>query len=205
MNPSQRFNARVIKNKDYQAMPWKNGLGTSYEIFSQENIFRLAIADIKEIGPFSKYTGYDRWITLADELKSPFEIRSDSTQHYITFGKVIKFSGDAETSVTRLEKPSQDLNLLFKRGKGKADLLTLQAGTKPKSLELESDITLFVFLNGSSKIQIFPGEIILNCNKGDTLLIEDNNALSNKNDPICVLLEPKNKVALAIAELTASH
>ena len=60
---------RILRSSDYQRMPWKNGGGTTTEIWKAaspagEMLWRLSIADVASDGPFSEFPGIDRWIMV---------------------------------------------------------------------------------------------------------------------------------------------
>lgn len=57
----------VRRRADHRRVPWKNGLGVTYEVAKSEGSdfdWRLSFADVERPGPFSTFPGVDRIITL---------------------------------------------------------------------------------------------------------------------------------------------
>ena len=106
-----------------RVMPWKNGGGTTREIYAHPpgaaNFdWRLSIADIASDGPFSRFDGYARSIMLLEgtgmHLTSandgiPFDVRVDAPF------RVVDFDGGAATSCRLLAGPVRDLNIMSAR------------------------------------------------------------------------------------------
>ena len=60
---------QVLKLYDYQKMPWKNGLGSTFEIARQSSLakgdfdWRVSMADVENDGDFSYFEGKKRIIS----------------------------------------------------------------------------------------------------------------------------------------------
>lgn len=117
---------RVIRAANYQAVPWKNGLGTTHEILKhpesvEDFIYRLSIAEVTQSCAFSAFPGYDRTITLLDG--DGFELRfADGGTHALDSRHApFHFDGGMSVSCTVTGGPSKDLNLMVRREAARAD------------------------------------------------------------------------------------
>jgi len=111
---------RVLTPEDYRVMPWKNGGGTTTEIWKAASpdgavLWRLSIADVASDGPFSEFPGIDRWIMVIDG--KGMELTVDGQAHRMSdpFAP-LAFSGDAKTTCRLLAGPIRDFNLMVSRG-----------------------------------------------------------------------------------------
>jgi environmental stress-induced protein Ves len=111
---------RVLRPADYVAMPWKNGGGTTTEIWKAAApdgavLWRLSIADVASDGPFSEFPGIDRWIMVIDG--KGMELTDDGQAHRMSdpFAP-LAFSGDARTACRLIAGPIRDFNLMVARG-----------------------------------------------------------------------------------------
>ncbi|MBA2319595.1 MAG: HutD family protein [Deltaproteobacteria bacterium] len=60
---------QVVRAADHRSVPWKNGGGTTVEIAVSPGtpfLWRASLARVEADGPFSDFTGYDRWLVLLD-------------------------------------------------------------------------------------------------------------------------------------------
>lgn len=117
------------------ATPWKNGGGSTREIACwppgagfDDFLWRASIASIASDGPFSRFIGVDRVITLLDG--SGVHLHGDGVDHrldrpLVPFG----FSGDLQIASTMLGGPSSDFNVMSRRGRLRATLRVLHAHT----------------------------------------------------------------------------
>jgi environmental stress-induced protein Ves len=119
----------IIAKSKYREMPWKNGLGTTFEIDRVGDrpghfVWRLSQAEIAATAPFSLYPGFDRLLTV---LSGPGlllnEFRLDPL---IPF----HFKGEAEINCQRIDGKAEtvrDLGLIFDR-----ELIYVEAGDTAK-------------------------------------------------------------------------
>jgi environmental stress-induced protein Ves len=117
---------RILRSAAYQAVPWKNGQGTTREILKHPDgaadfIYRLSIAEVTQSGPFSAFPGTDRIIMLLDG--GGFDLTfADGRTHALTSRHApFCFDGGVSATCTVAGGPSQDLNLMVRRGAAKAD------------------------------------------------------------------------------------
>lgn len=90
-------------------MPWKNGRGTTLEIFKIEDLFRISQAKISEDGTFSLFPGMDRWILV---LEGEGIVLNGKT---LKSFEPYKFSGDDQSHASLLKTEVQDFNVMVKR------------------------------------------------------------------------------------------
>jgi hypothetical protein len=100
-------------------MPWANGKGTSYEIASDRNesdnwSWRVAIAPVKENGPFSVLPGIDRELVVLEGNGMVLDVDGESIE--CLPGRVVRFSGDSMTFARLVDGPVVDLGLMTVRG-----------------------------------------------------------------------------------------
>ena len=106
---------RIIRFSELQQTPWKNGGGITREIAVARAgdclIWRLSIADVGVDGPFSKFNGLQRILTVIAgrgmELISPHEtLQAD-------YAVPVRFDGGWDTQSKLKDGPLRDLNLIY--------------------------------------------------------------------------------------------
>ena len=110
---------RVQRFSEHHAMPWANGLGTSYEVASDRNVdgvwtWRVAIAPVVLDGPFSVMPGVDRELVVIEGNGMVLNIDDESVR--CMPGQVVRFSGDSVTIARLVDGPAVDLGLMTVRG-----------------------------------------------------------------------------------------
>jgi environmental stress-induced protein Ves len=123
---------RLLKPVDYVRMPWKNGGGMTTEIVAYPSgatladfDWRLSVADVAADGPFSRFSGVDRILTLLSgagivlsgggqptELRAPYE--------------PCEFSGDDEIRGALVAGPVRDLNLMLRRDRVRGRIVVVR-------------------------------------------------------------------------------
>lgn len=127
---------RHIPYSLFKLMPWKNGRGTTLEIFKFEDKFRISQAKISEAGPFSQFPGMDRFITVL------------SGDGIILNGKelgplnVHKFSGDENSFAELIGGEVEDFNVFVKREWGEA---RVEIKIKKQELNIKADVQTFIY------------------------------------------------------------
>jgi environmental stress-induced protein Ves len=109
---------RVQRFGEHRAMPWANGLGTSYEVASDRNAdgewtWRVAIAPVVEEGPFSVMPGVDRELVVIEGNGMVLEVDGESVECLPS--RAIRFSGDSITFARLVDGPVVDLGLMTVR------------------------------------------------------------------------------------------
>ncbi len=110
---------RVQRFGEHRAMPWANGLGTSYEVASDRNVdgvwtWRVAIAPVVLDGPFSVMPGVDRQLVVINGEGMTLSIDGEIVECHP--GQVVRFSGDSVTIARLVDGPVVDLGLMTVRG-----------------------------------------------------------------------------------------
>lgn len=113
--------------------PWKNGGGDTRELASwppgaglESFDWRVSIATIAASGPFSVFTGVDRTIMLLQGDGVHLRSRDGHLDHRLDRPfQPFAFSGDVALDCTLLGAASSDLNLMTRRGGGRAALKVL--------------------------------------------------------------------------------
>lgn len=161
---------RILRSSDYQSMPWKNGGGTTTEIWKAAGpdgaiLWRLSIADVAADGPFSDFPGIDRWIMVVQGKGMELSISDLGTKRIEKLFEPLAFSGDAKTGCKLVDGPIRDFNLMVARNHAKGDLqvVTLSAG---ETRTFDREVAALHVLDGSIEIA---GDI---ASAGDTLLSE---------------------------------
>ncbi|MDA0298447.1 MAG: HutD family protein [Actinobacteria bacterium] len=110
---------RVQRFGEHRAMPWANGLGTSYEVASDRSVdgvwtWRVAIAPVVLDGPFSVMPGVDRELVVIEGNGMVLEVDGESVE--CLSAQVARFSGDSTTFARLVDGPVVDLGLMTVRG-----------------------------------------------------------------------------------------
>jgi uncharacterized protein len=106
---------RIIRFTDLQQTPWKNGAGITREIATvrvgDALIWRLSIANVGVDGPFSKFDGLSRILTVIEgrgmELISP-----DGTLQ-ADYAVPVSFDGALDIRSRLKDGPLRDFNLIY--------------------------------------------------------------------------------------------
>lgn len=140
-------NVIIIKQAEYQRMPWKNGLGETLEIQRNEDEnglrFRISQASVVEDGVFSDFSGLHRTLVLLSGEGMSLEHKSGSKRQLNTLNKPLdmaRFSGGDETHATLKNGKIEDLNIMVRDTDTQAKV---QACTAPCTLSFSSNDTLF--------------------------------------------------------------
>jgi uncharacterized protein len=160
---------RIIRFTDLQQTPWKNGGGITREIAiaraGDALIWRLSIADVGVDGPFSKFEGLSRILTVIEgrgmELISP-----DATLQ-ADYGVPVSFNGALEIQSRLKDGPLRDLNLIYDPSFCTGHAQVILTASKHTIDAKRGQIVALHCIAGTVAL----GEIAL-LHKGDTALIE---------------------------------
>lgn len=135
-------------------MPWKNGGGTTLELFCLRNpqneiLFRLSSADVKQDGPFSIFPNIERILFLISgnglKLKFPdFDLTMSTPQTPITF------AGEEIIHCELINGACTDFNIMTDRRFGSAEL-EIKNIKKEEKLVFE-DGMLFIYFPQHKKL-----------------------------------------------------
>ena len=111
---------KLLGSSDYRVMPWKNGGGTTTELFaagSEPDGFdwRVSIATVASDGPFSRFEGYDRHIVCIDG--NGFDLRGGPVGEIAVLPDLVprSFSGDWHIFGRLRSGACRDFNLIARR------------------------------------------------------------------------------------------
>jgi environmental stress-induced protein Ves len=151
------MSGRILTSANYQRMPWKNGGGTTTEIWKAaapagQMLWRLSIADVASDGPFSEFPGIDRWIMVISGKGMELKIDGLGTKRLDHPFEPLFFPGDAKTDCTLIDGPIRDFNFMIARsfGQGTLQVSRLTAG---KAAPLGENTAAIHILAGSAEIE----------------------------------------------------
>ena len=146
------MNMHFFSSAALPATPWKNGGGTTQEIVCWPQgagldsfDWRISIAQIASNGPFSAFAGIDRVITLLSGAGVHLSSQDGSVNHQLNQAlQPFAFSGDVALDCDLLGGPSQDFNVMTRRGRIRANVSIHRAG----ALQLRSPHGLLLARSG---------------------------------------------------------
>jgi environmental stress-induced protein Ves len=109
---------KVLSSSHYVKKPWKNGQGTTQEIIAwpsgtEDYLWRLSMADLKESGAFSLFPDHNRILVLIDGEA----VGLDQAGNYIELPLMTPHTFDGSINTYAYVKtPGRDFNLILKKG-----------------------------------------------------------------------------------------
>ena len=133
MNPEASSDLHRFDRRTLQAMPWKNGGGVTREIVCQPPgagldafDWRVSIAHIASDGPFSRFEGVDRVITLLEGAGVQLSSSDGAVAHRLaTPWQPFAFAGEADIDSRLLGGPCDDFNVMTRRERCRASVSVL--------------------------------------------------------------------------------
>lgn len=147
---------KLLKAQDYTKMPWKNGAGLTEEVIKVTDnnvdnfLWRISIADIKEDGAFSSFTGYQRIISVLEGNGMVLEVDGKLSRPLSTFDP-FAFKGESEVSCKLLKGALRDFNLIYNPLAVAANLQWIVNEQPTRILTSAKDIVLF---NAGDKVTV---------------------------------------------------
>ena len=138
---------RKLTDKDFKVMPWKNGKGSTTELYridvGAEMAFRVSTAKIEHSSPFSDFSGYDR--TLVNLGPSSMQLMIDG-QDVRTLAELehIHFDGGAKAR-GEVHEPCDDLNVFCRKDQFFASTI-VRSLKKPEFIPLLPDSGWLIFV-----------------------------------------------------------
>ncbi len=163
---------RIIAKSEYSGMPWKNGGGTTSEVFADyvsPGVFnwRVSIADVNSSGPFSNFAGYERHIMVLTGRGMDLGFGGGKRMELARL-RPVTFSGDSSVVGVLKDGPVQDFNLMVRRDFG-VGRLVVRSLTQPSTFASEETHLIYVLASSGGATQdglaagdsllIAPGEI----------------------------------------------
>ena len=134
MKPDTLFDLHFFDRRTLPAMPWKNGGGITREIVCQPPDagldafdWRVSIAHIASDGPFSRFAGVDRVITLLEGAGVHLASGDGAVAHRLaTPWQPFAFAGEADIDSRLLDGPCDDFNVMTRRERCRASVSVLR-------------------------------------------------------------------------------
>ena len=138
---------RILTKIDFKQMPWKNGRGSTTEIYRWDRdghlIFRVSSAMVSDNGPFSDFSGYDRTLvnlgpgamTLQHDVGNRIELQPFGVTH---------FDGGVKTEGA-VTQPCRDLNVFCANGVLSASTFVRQL-PKPEFVPIPPTTGLLIYV-----------------------------------------------------------
>ena len=121
-------NVTLIPATEYRRERWKNGLGWTREVLRwplgpDDWDWRISIAEVDKGGPFSSFPGVERELVLlsGEGMRLNFE-DGEIVDLHPPHGRH-RFAGERALEAELLAGPTQDFNLMWRRGRVEASLL----------------------------------------------------------------------------------
>lgn len=118
---------KSYSKEDYRKMLWKNGGGTTTELYrypiNSNFVIRLSCAEVKQDGPFSLYEGYDRYLVIT--AGEGCFLNLEDQKITLTKDKPFSFAGEVSIHCELIQGPIKDFNVIIDRGWGEAHLKVL--------------------------------------------------------------------------------
>ena len=113
---------RLIPASNYRRMRWKNGLGETAEIAISPPgaaldafVWRISLARIETSGPFSRFPGIDRTLTLIDGAGFRLAVDEHPPVELTPRSAPYTFRGESAVAASLLAGPVTDLNVMTRR------------------------------------------------------------------------------------------
>lgn len=129
---------RLLRAHTHRAMPWKNGGGVTHEIAvwpegagMEDFTARLSMAEVAANGPFSRFDGVDRVLTLIEGAGIALAFTGGGEVALTPGAAPFAFPGEAAVTGRLIAGPILDLNVMVRRGRATARVERLSAGQTP--------------------------------------------------------------------------
>ena len=121
---------QVVHLSSIAATAWKNGGGTARDLLmwppTSSWSVRVSVAEITRDGPFSDYTGFDRWFTVLQGTGVALQLGSDRWEQRLG-APPLRFDGALAPMCWLLDGATSDLNLLVRRDAGRGSMAIAHA------------------------------------------------------------------------------
>ena len=192
----------IVRFADCQPSPWKNGGGITRQLLihpAAANLddftLRVSVADVDSDGPFSRFDGIDRTLTLLQGAGLQLQ-RDDAplaTLHVDS--PLLQFAGEWPISSRRLAGKVRDFNIMTRRSQCRHRAERLQLDGEQT---LTHDGPLLLFLAQGDAVTVKNDNAGATLQPFDLLWLEHAGTLQLRSDSACQLL-------LAHVEFTGEH
>jgi uncharacterized protein len=160
---------RIIRFLELRQVPWKNGGGITREIAvswaGDSLIWRLSMADVAVDGPFSKFDGLQRILTVIEG--NGMELTNPNGRLQADYGVPVHFDGALDIQSRLKDGPLRDLNLIYDPALCEGDVAVI-AGNSTRLLRAATE-QIYAIHCVAGKISVNETELL---QIGDTALIE---------------------------------
>jgi environmental stress-induced protein Ves len=117
---------RILRASDYRRVPWRNGGGETLEILvhpagaGMDFEWRVSMAPVTEAGPFSRFPGVDRVLTVIEG--KGLGLALDGRAPVVVGDDPFAFSGDIACAAVLGAGPIVDLNVMTRRGRWRPEV-----------------------------------------------------------------------------------
>ncbi len=140
-----------LRPSDYRVMPWKDGGGSTTEIAIEPTgagladpfLWRVSSAQVASSGPFSRFPGRARLLTLLEGTGLILDIEGQGRQRLKHPGQVVAFAGGATVSATLIQGPCLDFGVISDPSRVRVSLEWLNLGTDATALTVAPTTLLF--------------------------------------------------------------
>lgn len=112
------------------SQPWRNGGGSTRELLAWPQVqawqVRVSVARIGQDGPFSAFPGVDRCFAVVHGAGVHIHLPAGRLT-LAADSEPIAFDGEAAPGCSLVDGPTEDLNLMVRRGLGQAQMWRAQA------------------------------------------------------------------------------
>ncbi|MBJ3814952.1 HutD family protein [Shimwellia pseudoproteus] len=160
---------QLLRYHDYRAMPWKNGQGMTREVCRSpaqgEYDWRISLATITQSGPFSRFDGYLRNISVLEGGGMHLTIDGEHCPLLTRF-QALDFSGASAVECQVVSGPLLDFNVIYRADRVRATVLWSGEG----HWQYESGIRLLFNAGDNLTVHIDGQPVVLQ--RYDSLLVD---------------------------------
>jgi environmental stress-induced protein Ves len=121
-------NVTLIPATEYRRERWKNGLGWTREVLrwppgAEDWDWRISIAEVDKGGPFSSFPDIERELVLLSGEGMRLNFEDGEIVELLPPHERHRFAGERALAAELIAGPTQDFNLMWRRGRVEATLL----------------------------------------------------------------------------------
>jgi len=115
----------VVYAHDCPLVPWRNGGGRTRELLAwprtDDWLVRVSVAEIEADGPFSSFPDVERCFAVLNGAGVVLSLPQGEVR-VTALDAAVSFAGEAAPMCRLIDGPTQDLNLMLRRGAGRASM-----------------------------------------------------------------------------------
>ncbi|QPZ90014.1 HutD/Ves family protein [Thioclava electrotropha] len=126
---------KLLSRSEATAQPWKNGGGRTWELATfpegagfEGMLWRLSMAEVARDGPFSRFEGIDRTLTVLSGGAMELRFSQGGFVRLDACSAPLAFPGEAAVDARVSDEPVIDLNIMTRRGSFSHRVELLDAG-----------------------------------------------------------------------------